>query len=164
MFRAIENCATLRASPAIRTTFLSNPIPLRDIRPDVLKVKDTLRSTVNLTFDGRVVKAYHGPNARERFDNEVRVLHYLEQRGCDFVPRILEADAEGLRIITSSCGSRVERIDDEKVKQLFAEVEQYGVRHDDPDPRNITYRQSDGRFCVIDFELATILAENGAHS
>ena len=128
---------------------------------DVLKVKDTLRSTVNLTFDGRVVKAYHGPNARERFDNEVRVLRYLEQRGCHFVPKLLEADADGLRIITSSCGSRVDRIDDQRVKELFAEVEQYGVHHDDPDPRNITYRQSDGRFCVIDFEFAKILSEDG---
>jgi tRNA A-37 threonylcarbamoyl transferase component Bud32 len=127
----------------------------------VLKVKDTQRSTVNLTFDGRVVKAYHGSNARERFDNEVRVLGYLEERGCNFVPKLLEADAERLRIITTSCGSRVDRIDDQRVKELFAEVEQYGVRHDDPDPRNITYRQSDGRFCVIDFELATILSEDG---
>jgi tRNA A-37 threonylcarbamoyl transferase component Bud32 len=127
---------------------------------DVLKVKDTLRSTVNLTFDGRVVKVYHGPNARERFDNETRVLRYLEQRGCNFVPRLLEADAAELRIITTSCGSRVDHIDDQRVKELFAEVEQYGVRHDDPDPRNITYRQTDGRFCVIDFELATILPED----
>jgi len=123
----------------------------------VLKVKDTLRSTVNLTFDGRVVKVYHGPKAQERFDNEVRVLRYLEQRGCNFVPKLLEADRDELRIITTSCGSRVDRIDDQRVKELFAEVEQYGVRHDDPDPRNITYRQSDGRFCVIDFEFAEIL-------
>src|SRR5690606_25150777 len=35
----------------------------------MLQVKDTLRSTVNLTFDGRVFKVYHGPNARERFNN-----------------------------------------------------------------------------------------------
>ena len=128
----------------------------------MLKVKDTLRSTVNLTFDGRVMKAYHGPNAQERFDNEVRILRYLEKRGCNFVPKLLEADSAGLRIITTSCGSRVERIDDQRVKELFAEVEQYGVRHDDPDPRNITYRQSDGRFCVIDFEFATILKEDAA--
>ena len=40
---------------------------------------------------------------------------------------------------------------------LFAELETYGVRHEDRDMRNVTYRQSDGRFCVIDFELATIL-------
>ena len=127
---------------------------------NVLKVKDTLRSTVNLTFDGRVIKVYHGPNAQERFDNEVRVLRYLEQRGCNFVPKLLEADPAALRIVTTNCGSRVDRIDDQRVKELFAEVEQYGVRHDDPDARNITYRQSDGRFCVIDFEFATILSED----
>ena len=127
---------------------------------NVLKVKDTLRSTVNLTFDGRVIKAYHGPKAKERFDNEVRVLRYLEKRGCNFVPRLLEVEPEELCITTTSCGSRVDRIDDQRVKELFAEVEQYGVRHDDPDPRNITYRQSDGRFCVIDFEFATILSED----
>jgi len=126
----------------------------------VLKVKDTLRSTVNLTFDGRVVKIYHGPNAQERFENEVRVLRFVEERGCNFVPKLLEADPTELRIITTSCGSRVDRIDDQRVKELFAEVEQYGVRHDDPDARNITYRQSDGRFCVIDFEFATILSED----
>jgi hypothetical protein len=40
---------------------------------------------------------------------------------------------------------------------LFAELETFGVRHDDPDIRNVTYRQSDGRFCLIDFEFATIL-------
>lgn len=126
----------------------------------MLKVKDTLRSTVNLTFDGRVIKVYHGANAHERFDNEVRVLRYLETRGCNFVPQLLEADSTEPSIVTTSCGSRVEHIDDKRVKELFAEVEEYGVRHDDPDPRNITYRQSDGRFCVIDFELATILSED----
>ena len=30
-------------------------------------VKDTLRATVNLTFDGRVIKNYHGPDAQKRF-------------------------------------------------------------------------------------------------
>jgi hypothetical protein len=43
--------------------------------------------------------------------------------------------------------------------RLFAELETYGVRHDDPDLRNVTYRQSDGRFCVIDFEFASLLPE-----
>ena len=123
----------------------------------MLKVKDTLRATVNLTFDGRVIKAYHGPKAQERFDNEVRVLRHLEARGCGFVPRLLEADAGQLRIITTSCGTRVEHLDAERTKELFAELEVFGVRHDDPDMRNVTYRQSDGRFCLIDFEFATIL-------
>lgn len=123
----------------------------------MLKVKDTLRSTVNLTFDGRVIKAYHGPDAQARFEHEVRVLRLLEERGCPFVPRLLEADPRLLRIVTTNCGARVERIDDARLTEVFAELEAYGVRHDDINIRNITYRQSDGRFCLIDFEFATIL-------
>ncbi len=126
----------------------------------MLKVKDTLRATVHLSFDGRVFKAYHGPNARERFGNETRVLKYLEQRGCNFVPRLLEADEKNLRIVTTNCGTRVEHIDDARAKKLFAELENFGVHHDDADPRNITYRFADGRFCLIDFEFATILPES----
>jgi tRNA A-37 threonylcarbamoyl transferase component Bud32 len=126
----------------------------------MLKVKDTLRATVNLSFDGRVFKAYHGANAKERFENEVRVLKFLETRGCNFVPRLLEADEKKMRIITTNCGTRVEHLDEERAKELFAELEKFGVRHDDADPRNVTYRFSDGRFCLIDFEFATILPES----
>ena len=123
----------------------------------MLKVKDTLRATVHLIHDGRVVKVYHGTKADARFANEVRVLRHLEVHGCPFVPRLLEADEKNLRIITTNCGSRVEHLDQERMREVFAELEKYGVRHDDPDMRNVTYRNSDGRFCVIDFELATIL-------
>ena len=123
----------------------------------MLQVKDTLRATVQLSFDGRVYKTYHGADAQERFDREVRVLRHLEARGCGFVPRLLEADPALLRITTTNCGIRVEHLDAERTRTLFAELENYGVRHDDPDVRNVTYRQSDGRFCVVDFELATIL-------
>ena len=123
----------------------------------MLKVKDTLRATVNLTFDGRVIKAYHGPQAAERFTKEVRVLRHLAAQGCNFVPKLLEADEVKLRIVTSNCGTRVEHLDEPRTRELFAELEQFGVRHDDPDMRNVTYRQSDGRFCLIDFEFATIL-------
>src|SRR5271156_1257043 len=127
----------------------------------MLKVKDTLRATVNLSFDGRVFKAYHGANAKERFENEVRVLEFLEVRGCNFVPRLLEADEKKLRIITTNCGTRVDHLDEKRAKELFAELEPFGVRHDDAEVRNVTYRQSDGRFCLIDFEFATILPEGG---
>jgi len=123
----------------------------------MLQVKDTLRSTVQASFDGRVLKTYHGPDAMPRFTNEVKILRFLEEHGCNFVPRLLEADAEKIRIITTNCGTRVEHLDEERRKELFAELETYGVRHDDPDMRNVTYRQSDGRFCIVDFELATIL-------
>ncbi|HTB63668.1 MAG TPA: serine/threonine protein phosphatase [Opitutales bacterium] len=120
-------------------------------------VKNTLRATVRLSYDGRVFKAYHGSDAPKRFDNEVRVLKFLAARGCPFVPRLLEADAAELRIVTTNCGSRVEHLDADRLRDLFAELEKYGVRHDDADIRNVTYRQADGRFCVIDFEFATIL-------
>ena len=123
----------------------------------MLTVKDTLRATVNLTFDGRVIKVFHGPSAAARFANEARVLRHLEARGCGFVPRLLEADAAKLRLVTTNCGSRVEHLDAARAQELFAELEQFGVRHDDPEIRNVTYRQADGRFCVIDFELATLL-------
>ena len=123
----------------------------------MLKVKDTLRSTVNLTFDGRVIKTYHGPDAETRFHNEVRVLRHLEARGCNFVPRLLKTDEKKLRIITNNCGTRVEHLDAARQRELFAELKKFGVRHDDADLRNVTYRQSDGRFCLIDFEFATIL-------
>jgi tRNA A-37 threonylcarbamoyl transferase component Bud32 len=123
----------------------------------MLQVKDTLRATVQVSFDGRVYKTYHGPDAQERFNKEVRVLRHLEARGCGFVPRLLEADPAKPRIVTTNCGTRVEHLDADRARELFSELESYGVRHDDPDIRNVTYRQSDGRFCVVDFELATLL-------
>jgi hypothetical protein len=70
---------------------------------------------------------------------------------------VLEVNPGQLQIVTTNCGSRVEHIDEARVKELFAELLQFGVRHDDADMRNVTYRQSDGRFCLIDFEFATIL-------
>ena len=121
------------------------------------KVKDTLRALVRISYDGRVYKVFRGPRALERFENEVLILRFLEARGCPFVPRLLEADPEQLRLVTSNCGSRVEHLDEERACELFAELEQYGVRHDDREMRNVTYRQTDGRFCLIDFEFATIL-------
>jgi tRNA A-37 threonylcarbamoyl transferase component Bud32 len=124
------------------------------------QVKDTLRALVRIGWDGRVYKTFRGPNAQERFDNEVRVLRYLETRGCSFVPRLLEADPDQLRIITTNCGSRVDHLDEARLRELYAELEPYGVRHDDAEMRNVTYRQSDGRFCLIDFEFATILPES----
>ena len=45
----------------------------------------------------------------------------------------------------------------EKQAKLFSELESYGVRHDDAAIRNVTYNPRLGRFCIIDFEFATIL-------
>ena len=42
------------------------------------QVKDTLRATVRIGYDGKVYKTFRGPMAEERFANEVRVLRHLE--------------------------------------------------------------------------------------
>jgi tRNA A-37 threonylcarbamoyl transferase component Bud32 len=123
----------------------------------MLEVKDTLRATVRIGYDGRVHKTFRGPKAEERFANEVRVLQHLERQGCPFVPRLLEADPASLKIVTTNCGTRIEHLDEARMKEIYDELLAYGVRHDDAEMRNITYRQADGRFCVIDFEFATIL-------
>ncbi len=123
------------------------------------EVKDTLRARVRMSYEGLVYKTFRGPRAPERFANEVRVLQYLAGRGCPFIPKLISSNPERLEIVTRSCGSRVEHLDKERADTLFAELETYGVRHDDPDIRNVTYRQTDGRFCIIDFEFATILSD-----
>lgn len=123
------------------------------------EVKDTQRALVRIGFDGRVHKTFRGPKAAERFATEVRVLRYLEARNCPFVPRLLESHQDKLKIVTTSCGHRVQHLDEERMGEIFSDLEKYGVRHDDIDIRNVTYRQGDGRFCLIDFEFAEILSE-----
>jgi tRNA A-37 threonylcarbamoyl transferase component Bud32 len=122
------------------------------------EVKDTKRATVRVGYDGKVHKQYMGPGAELRYQNEVRVLKYLADQGCDFVPRLLEEDPHSLLIVTTNVGQIVEKISQEKQDSLFRALEQYGIEHGDPFARNITYDDRLGRFCVIDFEFATNLA------
>jgi hypothetical protein len=68
------------------------------------QVKDTLRALVRIGWDGRVYKTFRGPKAEERFANEVKVLRYLEAKGCTFVPKVISADAAQLLMVTTSCG------------------------------------------------------------
>ena len=125
----------------------------------MLQVKDTLRATVRIGYDGRVHKTFRGPKAEERFATEVRVLRHLNARGCPFVPTLLDSDPDQLKIVTTNCGTRVDHLDEERMREIYAQLTEYGVRHDDAEMRNITYRQKDGRFCIIDFEFATILPD-----
>ncbi|PTY04449.1 serine/threonine protein phosphatase [Verrucomicrobia bacterium LW23] len=126
------------------------------------EVKDTQRAKVRISYEGKVYKTFRGPKAEERFENEVRVLKHLEEAGCTFVPKLLSSDPDTLTMVTTNCGQRVEHLDDARCKEIFAELIPYRVRHDDAEMRNITYRQRDGRFCIIDFEFATILTEEEA--
>ena len=121
------------------------------------EMKNTARSLVRISFDGLVYKEFRGHLAKERFNQEILTLKYLEQRGCGFVPRLLESDPEQLKIVTTNCGTRVDQLNAQRQAELFAELETFGVRHEDPDIRNVTYRATDGRFCLIDFEFATVI-------
>lgn len=121
------------------------------------EAKNTASSLVRIGYDGQVHKHFRGPNAKERFENEVRVLDYLAKQGCDFVPRLIHSDPETLYMVTSNCGKRVDKIGDMKMQSLFESLRQYGVQHDDVALRNVTYDMHQGRFCLIDFEFATIL-------
>ena len=123
----------------------------------VFEAKDTRRATVHIGYDGRVYKTFKGHQAEERFRNEVLVLKYLEQKGCPFVPRVLAERPEDLYLVTTNCGKIVEQLTEKKRQSLFQELERYGVRHEDADKRNVTYDNKAGRFCIIDFEFATIL-------
>ena len=121
--------------------------------------KNTAYARVHIAFDGRVNKWFFGPKAQERYANEVQVLRYLEKKKCTFVPRLLSKDDSEFKIETTNCGQMVERLSKDKCHALFKELETYGVRHGDQAVRNITYNAKLGRFCLIDFEFATILEE-----
>ena len=121
------------------------------------EIKDTKRAEVHIGYDGRVHKRYKGPLAQKRYENEVRILRFLESVDCNFVPKLLEAHPEDLYIVTTNCGQIAPKISEEKVSQMFKALEQYGVRHEDAFARNITYDGHKGCFCVIDFEFSTNL-------
>jgi tRNA A-37 threonylcarbamoyl transferase component Bud32 len=123
-------------------------------------LKDGIRSHVRVDFDGHVHKRFRGTGAAERYATEVAVLKVLEERGCPYVPRLLEEHPEEFYFVSTNCGRLADQIRKERADELFAELEKdYGVRHLDPEPRNVTYSTQMGRFCLIDFELAEILPD-----
>lgn len=121
------------------------------------EMKDSSLATVHIGFDGTVHKRYRGPYARERFENEHRMLLHLEAAGCEFVPRVLQSEPDSLYLVTTNCGRRVDRISPDRMQELFRELEEFGVKHGDQAERNITYNPQQGRFCIIDFEFATFI-------
>lgn len=121
-------------------------------------LKDGIRALVRLDWNGHVHKRFRGTGADERYRNEVAMLKILEERGCPYVPRVLEEHPAENYFVSTSCGQPADSISKERSDQLFAELERdYGVRHLDPEPRNVTYDARAGRFCLIDFELAEVV-------
>lgn len=135
---------------------LDTSAPPMSIEP----LKDGIRSQVRIDFYGNVHKRLRGTNADVRYRTEVDVLKVLEKRGCPYVPRLLEEHPEELYFVSTNCGKPADQISKDKADRLFAALERdYGVRHLDPEPRNITYSDRLGCFCIIDFELAEILPD-----
>lgn len=124
------------------------------------ELKDGIRSLVRIDFSGRVHKRFRGTGSAERYATEVEVLKVLEKRGCPYVPRLLEEHPEENYFVSTSCGQLATQISKAKSDELFADLERdYGIRHLDAEPRNVTYSPQLGRFCLIDFELAEILPD-----
>ena len=123
-------------------------------------LKDGIRAHVRLDWMGRVHKRFRGTDADKRYANEVAVLKVLEERGCAYVPKVLEEYPAELYFVSTSCGQPADTISKERADRLFEELERdYGVRHLDAEARNITYDTRAGHFCIIDFELAEILPD-----
>lgn len=121
-------------------------------------LKDGIRSNVRIDFYGHVHKRLRGTDADKRYAMEVAVLKVLEERGCPYVPRLLEEHPAELYFVSTNCGRPAPQLSKEKADKIFANLERdFGVRHLDAEPRNITYSDKLGTFCVIDFELAEIL-------
>ena len=121
-------------------------------------LKDGIRSHVRIDFYGNVHKRLRGTDADVRYAKEVEVLKVLQQRGCTYVPRLLEEHPEENYFVSTNCGRPAPNLSKAKADSLFAALERdFGVRHLDAEPRNITYSDKMGRFCIIDFELAEIL-------
>ncbi len=121
-------------------------------------LKDGIRSHVRIDFHGNVHKRFRGTGAEERYATEVAVLKVLEERGCPYVPRVLEEHPGENYFVSTNCGRPAPSLSKEKSDRLYAALEKdYGVRHLDAEPRNITYSDKLGRFCIIDFELAEVL-------
>ncbi len=121
-------------------------------------IKDGIRSHVRIDFYGNVHKRLRGTDADKRYATEVKVLKVLEERGCPYVPKVIEEHPEENYFVSTNCGMPAPHIPKERADQLYAALERdYGVRHLDAEPRNITYSDKMARFCIIDFELAEIL-------
>ena len=88
------------------------------------EAKNTARAVVRIGYDGLVHKTFKGPQARERYENELRVLQFLDQRGCSFVPKVVKVDNPELYLVTTNCGARVDHLSDKKKELIFAELKQ----------------------------------------
>lgn len=118
------------------------------------------RTIIRVDFFDQIHKSYLGPAARERFDKEVRILEALEERGCPNVPRVVETDVEGLRLVMSGCAQDSDWVTEEQAAALFAELERdYGVRVPKPTIHQVLHDRKNERYLLAHFDQAELLPE-----
>ena len=121
-------------------------------------LKDDERSIVHVMDDGNVHKQFKHIDEEDtlkRFNNEVNVLRFLEEKGCDFVPRLIDVNEDELSIVMTHCGGGVNRLSNKRFQEIFKKLETYGIRHHDMRFPNITYKNR--KFFVIDFEKSSFI-------
>ena len=99
-----------------------NIIVLKDIDRCLVKHDKT---------NNTIVKNFRGRDKKKRFENEVAILQYLESKGCECVPKLLDSDSETLTTITTYVGEKVFEINEVDHRVLHNRVEAFGVSHND---------------------------------
>jgi len=78
-----------------------------------------------------VIKEFKGHKSQTRFQNEVDILKFLNEKNCDFVPQLIESDKKSLKIVTTYTGETLEEIDEFKHADIHNRLESLGVTHND---------------------------------
>lgn len=86
-------------------------------------IKDGLRSSVRIDFYGNVHKRMRGTDVANRYATEVKVLKVLEERGCPYVPKVLEEHPEEFYFVSTNCGRPAPQITKDKADSLFEALE-----------------------------------------
>jgi predicted ATPase/signal transduction histidine kinase len=138
-------------------------------RHEVAHDSDRTRVTREF-FDGHTVirKEPLGPNARQRLRHEMAMLGRL--RGVNGIVQLVDAPPDPASILledggTASLAQLAKPLDSDELIELamrlartVAEMHRRGVIHRDITPANIVMSR-DGALCLVDFALATSLAE-----
>ena len=99
---------------------------------NIIVLKDIDRCLVKHDrTNNTIVKNFRGHDKEERFENEITILKYLESKGCECVPKLLDSDPETLTTITTYVGEKVFEINEVDHRVLHNRVEAFGVSHND---------------------------------
>ncbi len=73
-----------------------------------------------IDFHGNVHKRMRGSGVAESYAKEVEVLKVLEERGCPYVPKLLEEHPEEFYFVSTNCGRPAPQVSKAKAEKLYA--------------------------------------------